>query len=240
MIRGWLALVLLTVSALPLCAISAELSPHDALYSLAKDGMVFGETRAQLKRNADNSYSYETASKATSLFKFFISDRIAEKTEWRWIDGILRPIAYYFDRRGGKKEKTIKLAFNWSVLKVKNDISGDVWSMSIEPGTYDKLSIYPDMMVGLRAGVKSFRYQVADGGKVKPYLFEVDGNETIETGIGKVDTIRVKRIHIRGTKKKKKTYIWFAPDRDYMPVRIDRTYNNDDLLRMEIKKYKTM
>ena len=105
----------------------SPLTAHDAIYSLSRSGMVFGETTAKLRAYDNDYYSYETYSKASALFRFFISDRITERTHWSVVDGQIRPVSYLFDRSGGKKEKSIKLSFNWSALKVKNDISGDVW-----------------------------------------------------------------------------------------------------------------
>ena len=61
-------------------------------------------------------------------------------------------------------------------------------------------------------------YQIADGGHLKTYTFEVIGDEVIETPLGKMDTIHIKRIR---EGKKRFTHIWLAKKWDYLIVKLE-------------------
>ena len=63
------------------------------------------------------------------------------------------------------------------------------------------------------------KYQVADGGRLKTYTFEVLGEETLDTPTGKLSTIKIKRLRNHG---KRVTYLWLAIDWNYMLVRLQQ------------------
>ena len=66
-------------------------------------------------------------------------------------------------------------------------------------------------------------YRVADGGKLKTYVFRYRGQHSISTPFGDVDTLVMERTRSGATRK---TTFWLAPSLDYLPVHIEHREGN--------------
>ncbi|MGD8630929.1 MAG: DUF3108 domain-containing protein, partial [Gammaproteobacteria bacterium] len=97
-------------------------------------------------------------------------------------------------------------------------------------GTLDKLASQLAMMLALRAGKTDMAFNIADDGKLREYRFKVVGKETLELPAGTFDTVKITRLR---DNNKRETYVWCAPELNYLPVRIwqrekdDREYQSD-------------
>ncbi|MDO3384558.1 DUF3108 domain-containing protein [Gilvimarinus sp. SDUM040013] len=137
----------------------------------------------------------------------------------------LRPLSYSYERTGLGRDRTAKLDFNWETGKVTNNVQDKPWKMKIEPGVLDKLSFQIQLQHDLIAGkTESLAYDIADGGRVKHYEFEIVGRETLETPLGKVDTVKIKRSRKDDDRV---TYAWMAPKYDYLLVRMQQEEGGD-------------
>jgi len=58
----------------------------------------------------------------------------------------------------------------------------------------------------------------ADGRGLTPFRFAVLGNEKLATPIGEIQTLHIAKV--RDGPEDKATDIWFAVDRDFLPVRV--------------------
>lgn len=139
------------------------------------------------------------------------------------------PLHYTYKRRGIGKNRDAELTFDWDKEIVTNNVQNISWKMDITQRVQDKLSYQLQIQQDLRAGEKKFVYQIADGGRLKEYGFEVIGEEVLETPLGKVDTIQVKRSR---DDDKRVTYAWLATDWDFLLVRMQqeekgKTYDID-------------
>jgi len=59
--------------------------------------------------------------------------------------------------------------------------------------------------------------------KLKQYRFEVVGEETLDTPLGKVTTIKVRRKE--NNNEEREIYAWFAKDFQYLLVRLQQEEN---------------
>jgi hypothetical protein len=102
--------------------------------------------------------------------------------------------------------------------------------MALPSGTLDKLTQQLAFVLDLSSGTQSRTYQVADGGKLKPYTYRVLGRQTLNTTLGRTQCIKVSR----AKRDQPPDYtLWFAPDFGYLPVRIVRQQGGEEF-RMEI------
>jgi hypothetical protein len=60
-------------------------------------------------------------------------------------------------------------------------------------------------------------YQVMSRGRVKDYIFEVLGEELLDTGVGRLKTLKVQRVR---DDSKRQTVLWMAPDWGFLIVKI--------------------
>ncbi len=230
---GWLLTSSLLYAEVPEQPV--EIPPFIAHYELLRnDNMKIGEVKRTATTQEDGATVFESYSKTTGLAALFIKDKITERTTFTLDSNTIQPQNYLYDRQGGKRARTAKLNFDWAKKSVSNAINGDAWKMEIPLGTQDKLSYQLQLMLDLQAGEKHFEYPVADGGILKHYRFILLGSETIDTPMGKLETIKLKRE--RAANSKRKTTIWFAKSLHYLPVRIKQGKSEDEFITLEIKK----
>lgn len=182
-------------------------------YVLTKGPLSLAEMTRKLYRNDAGHYVYESYSKPIGIARWFTDSTLLEKTEWIYHDDQLRPLHYLYDR-DGDKERLVKLTFDWDRMRVINDINHDPWTMNIPSGTLDKLLYHLAVMYDLARGEETLSYQVADGGTLKTYEFNKLKSETIETPLGKFETVKLERPGRRDT------ILWCAKELNYLPVRI--------------------
>jgi hypothetical protein len=143
--------------------------------------------------------------------------------------GQVIPLHYTYKRRGVGKNRDAELTFDWDKQTVTNNVQNTSWKMDITQRVQDKLSYQLQIQQDLRAGEKKFAYQIADGGRLKEYGFEVIAEESLATPLGKVATLQVKRSR---ENDERVTYAWLAEDWNFLLVRMQqeekgKTYDID-------------
>lgn len=146
--------------------------------------------------------------------------RIEEISQFDWNgDNIVQPRKYFYKRRGLGRNRDAELTFDWDAKRVINNVQGVSWGMDISKNVQDKLSYQIQLQRDLIAGRDNLVYQIADGGKLKQYRFEVVGEEVLDTPLGKVETVKVMRSRDDDDRA---TYAWLAKDWDFLLVRLQQ------------------
>ncbi|MBR9867299.1 MAG: DUF3108 domain-containing protein [Oceanospirillales bacterium] len=204
---------LLAVSAMPGHA-SELFKPFRAVYKAQWDmGISFGgDAVGVLKRDGDRWVS--------SLSAEALIARVNEFSEFTVQNQTVQPQHYEYHRKVIGGDKDAVLQFNWNTGTVLNDVAKKPWTMDVAPGTQDNLSYQMQLRLDLAAGKETLVYKVADGGKIKTYPFIKLGTETVTTAIGSFEAVKVQRD--RGTDSKRNTYIWFAPELDYIVIKLQQ------------------
>jgi len=203
---------------------------------LRNDNLKLGEVKRTTTVQPDGTIKFESHSKTTGLAALFIKDQIAEHSIFTLNHNTIQPLHYLYDRTGGKRAHTTKLDFDWPTKSIKNAIEGEEWNLEISQKTQDKLSYQLQLMLDLQAGLTTFSYPVADDGILKEYRFTLLGEETIQTSIGEIEAIKLKRE--RAADSKRKLTIWFAKSLRYLPVRIKQGKDDKAFITLEIKQTK--
>ncbi len=129
------------------------------------------------------------------------------------------PLIYTYKRRGVGRNRDAELNFDWDNQNVINKVQNTRWKMDIAQKVQDKLSYQLQLQQDLLDGETKFVYQIADGGRLKAYGFEVVGEETLSTPLGKVETVKVKRSR---ENDERATYAWLAKKYNYLLVRMQQ------------------
>lgn len=130
----------------------------------------------------------------------------------------MQPSDYRYRQELDEADNT-QVRFDWAEAKAYTTSGGVTWAQPIEPDTQDRLSQQLLVRLHLAQGRQTMEYQVADGGKLKLYRFQVIGEERVKTPYGHLQCLKVARS--KGSRPPEYT-IWFAPQLDYLPVRIER------------------
>lgn len=226
-----LLLVLVTLlAAAPLPAADNPLKPFRADYTLEQDDDVIATTQLSLTSIGDNLWRYRSFSEPTGWLGTMLGVSVTQESEWSWNDHI-RPSRYRYDRTG--KAKHVHMQFDWEKMKVTNVVNGDPWQMDIPDGTQDKLSINLALMAHLAQSQSDISFPVADGGRLKTYDFKIVGQESINTSLGLINTIKISR-NKRG-RKDRQAMLWLSPELGYLPVRIEKADKDDEIATLNIQ-----
>ncbi|MES9852581.1 MAG: DUF3108 domain-containing protein [Candidatus Thiodiazotropha sp. L084R] len=215
----WL-LGLILISPLSLSAVASEvLEPFSAVFKVKRNIIPLG--RLTLKFDLDQSgmaYTYTAHTQPGILAGIFSRHEVIEESSGIIHEGQIIPDHYTYKDWDENSENSV-IKFNWpnqSAATTSHDIT---WSQNITNGTQDKLSQQLQVRVHLALGKQEISYQVADGGKLKRYHFQVVGEELVETDDGTYHCLRVERS--KASRESDYT-IWFATELGYLPIKIER------------------
>lgn len=233
-----LILLLLLTSTAPFAAEIEEVAEEaeklpipsfEAKYKVHRGGLTIGEAQRRLYQK-DETWVFESSSRTTGFAALFIKDTITERSHAYYQNGRMLPQSYLYQREGGKREREVKLRFDWSQQRVINSINDDPWVMKIPEGTLDKFLYQLQMMIDLEKQ-QPLNYQVADGGKLKQYHIDIIGSERLKTPLGEFDTVILKR-----RDDKRQTTMWCAENLHYLPLKITQIEKDGAEYRAEISQ----
>src|SRR5450830_326952 len=141
---------------------------------------------------------------------------------------------HYLYQFGDKKNKTFSADFDWEHNQLKlHGVNGDQ-ILELPEGTQDLLSfMYQFMFV---APLQNMQLSITNGKKISTYVYSFEGEETIETEMGKLATIHLMRV---GAEGEKKTELWLALDYQYVPVKIRETEKQGKVYELLASSLKT-
>lgn len=182
----------------------------------------------ELKQQADGRW----------FLRFDIDSWVAglkERSLFEWAtNGQARTQHYEFHRTGLAPDRHMVVEFDWDEGRASNTLNDNPpWRMDIPEGTLDKLNATLQIRADLLNGKSVLSYDVADGGKLKNFSFTTEGVQTINTPVGKLKTLVVKRLR---KNKDRETYTYYAVDWDYVLVRITQKEPNGDQATVDIQQ----
>lgn len=156
------------------------------------------------------------------LYRFdvdsFIAD-IREATYFRWEDDRVVPNIYRYSLEGMMiPDRHRSIDFNHADNRVSGDYEGDEVNYTVPADALDPMGYQLQLRQDLKNGLTEMKYEVVDKRHLETSRFGVVGEDVLETKLGMVKTLKVEKI--RAPKKKRTTLMWFAPDWDYLLVRL--------------------
>ncbi len=190
------------------------LEPIKASYSAAMDkGLSINGTATRTLRQQDDG---------TWLYQFnvdsFVAD-IRESLQFRWDQGRVVPLEYRYSLEGFLiSDRSRAMNFNYGADSVSGSFDGDSFTMHLPSGALDPLGFQLQLRQDLKAGKTTMDYAVADEGDYDHDRFAVIGTETQSSPFGPLKTVKVEKV--RNDDSKRQTLMWFAPELDYLLVRL--------------------
>jgi hypothetical protein len=206
-----------------------ELAGFHAEYRL-KYSVLRGEVFLDLTADEEGgTYIYEVRTTARGLAKVFVRNTAVERSTFRVTDTGLRPLHYLLDDGSGKEENRTDIRFDWDEGIAYSKHEGESFMIPIQDDTLDRLSADILVIMELRAGRTPDTYAIADGEEIDIYGFEALGEEEVEVEAGTFRALKFKRQRDGSSRS---TLIWYAPDADYLPVRIEQQKNGKTVVTM--------
>ncbi len=137
-------------------------------------------------------------------------------------NGVLRVQSYKHNRRNLGDRHNRDLLFDWKANTVSDALRPEQDALALEFPVYDKVSYQEQFRLDLikNPAQTRFEYQTTDGQSTKLYAFDRVAEDTIETPLGTLSTVKFKRD--RGPDSSRETYIWFAKDLGYLLAQLDQ------------------
>ena len=208
------------------------IKPFIAKYDLLKKSDSVGEATRQLNYPDELSANYRYKTEAS----WFIFSDVREETSITKVnDSKITPTHYLFERKGTGRDKK----YEWT-YDVENDFASDLkkekkLNITFPEKIQDKLSYQLQLRLDLiiNSSQELYTYPViSTSGAIKDYTFVNEGEKIITLPYGEIKTVKLKR----ETKDKKKiTYAWFAPDLNYLLVKLSQIKNGKEQFSAELK-----
>ena len=200
-----------------------EIPPQESLLSAPKDFKAkYEATLAGINIKATSQLN--TLDNGRRELRFTAKSWVAnieESSQFEWNkQGQLIPLHYEYHRTGFGRDRHAILSFDWAGFKVTNNVQNKPWQMDVPAGALDKLSAQLQLRQDLVNSRPLSTYQIADGGKLKTYSYIILGEEILETPLGKLNTVKIRRE--KNNHGKRSTTLWLAKDWDYLLVKLHR------------------
>lgn len=208
-------LLLLHGLLLPCLAQSADfaLYPFTATYSTALNGMPLGfDLKITLEPVKDNHWKIALNAGSAGL-------RLQESSVFAWQGCQATPLAYRYEFRGYGIDRKLWLDFDHVRRVATGESRRGPVSYALPADATDDLSLSFGARCRLLQGAEEATFPVATTTGVKAFRYRLDGRETIRTGLGKLDAIRIIRVREGGSKRR--STLWIAPSLDHMLVKVE-------------------
>jgi len=114
-------------------------------------------------------------------------------------------------------KKTEKLTYDYKAGTAKYKSKKKKRKVALKNDQLNRLSYQIQLRRDLINGKSPLEYQVISRGRLKIYKFEIQGEETLETPLGNIKAVKVKRIRKDNDRE---TLLWFAPQWNYLLVQL--------------------
>lgn len=210
------------------CAMSKDLVPFTSNFVAYHKGSDVGRATLALKPIEPEQFVLTYAS---SVSKFFLSDRRYETSVFTVKEDSLVPITYQYKREGTGRNKQLMLKFNsQDNLITVNDSSEMEWNNEL-----DNQLFRVDLPYRLAKGEREFSYDFINyRGEKRRYVFATLETESLSLPYGQLDAIKVK---IDRNSSKRVTYAWFSPDLDYSLVRLQQFKDGKEQGEIKLIEY---
>lgn len=211
-----LLITLLTVLLMPATATAVSIpapTAFSASYSATINGKSLGG-HAQRTLKSEGQGQYSLTLKAGALI-----GNSEESSRFLWQNGTLYPLEYSNQRKVVFRSRRERYAFDWKNKQFSVTRKGATTVYPLMPGTIDALTLDLVIKHDLSQGLKEMNYLLADDDGVSTQRYAVQGEDMLDTPLGKLATLRVKRVR---EASKRQTTLWFARDYDWLPVKLQQ------------------
>lgn len=180
---------------------------------------------------SDASYSIHSQTQAKGVASLFFGN-LVQKSEGAVTDQGLKPHFYSY-QYGNDSKKLQTATFNWDEGLLNLHYNKGERTVSLPEGTQDFLSFMYQFMFS--PPLEHMQIVMTNGKKLGTYDYSFEGEEIINSKLGKLSTVHLMRSSI----DEEKTEIWLATEYQYLPVRILKTEKNGTVIEQLVVNIRT-
>jgi hypothetical protein len=220
----------LAVSAAVSAADADELRPYQATYKGIWQGMTVAFSELKLEHSGD-SWTYSSRSTPRGIGR--LASGVFPPRQVSVVrvgaEGV-QPQSY--QSSGGERARATDLTYDWQTHRVTGTYEGAPVDLPLTHEVQDDASVQLALMVELLAGRTPSRFLMIDRSVTREYQFARDGEATLHTPLGAVPTVVYRA---QKANSPRITRFWCAPDRGYIPLKVEQTKGDDVQWTMEIQ-----
>jgi hypothetical protein len=224
---------LLAACALVTTAQADTLRPYEASYAGIWHGLTVAVSTLKLEQTGD-TWTYSSRSEPRGIGR--IASGVFPPRQVSVVrvgaDGV-EPQSY--ESEGGDAARRIELKYDWQGRRVTGSYEGTAVDLPLTPQVQDDASVQLALMAELLAARTPQSFQLIDKKSVRAYQLTRDGEATIQTPMGPLQTVVYKA---QKAYSPRVTRFWCAPSRGYIPLRVQQKRGEDIEWTMEILSLK--
>ncbi|MEM7422060.1 MAG: DUF3108 domain-containing protein, partial [Pseudomonadota bacterium] len=198
----------------------------EASYDIYKGSMRVGKMQVSLKKTQDEVI-YQSSTKPVGMAALFLGNQtITDRSTLKLIDDRYHAVEFIHDMPDSDKNRNEYYLFDWENKTASVKYKDRNNELTIPEHTFDNYSAQLLLMRAPKDENATNTFSVISKGRLKEYIYQLEGNEAIDTKVGKFDANKFVR---RKDNDKKTTYYgWYAEKLNYIPVKLDK-YENGKL-----------
>ena len=193
------------------------LSEFSAQYTVLHKSDPVGTAIRELSYQADGTINYHYKTEVEWLI---FSQTRSETSVLTIKNNKVTPQHYIYTREGTGKDKRYEWRYNAATGKAQDIERQRDHQVDFSNNLQDKLSYHLQHRLNLMINANQTHYiypVINTSGSIKEYDYQYDGEEELILPYGLIKTIRFKR---EVKEKERITYAWFAPELDYLLVKL--------------------
>ncbi|WP_258806565.1 DUF3108 domain-containing protein [Pseudidiomarina sp. CB1] len=229
----FLSLSLLLVSSVAVAVEKQpELSTYDARYEVQRGGSNYGEALRTLVRDDSGRYQLENETEISFLF---LSDVRRYDSTFGFSDGRVEPQTFAFKRSGTGRNKGIRVRFDTAAKQVIDVEAEAPLPVTWHAGLLDEASMLEQLRYELQhTDAQDFSFQIIDDkGSNDLQKFRRGAIEQLSLPYGDIAALKVERVR---ESKKRETIYWFAPELDYVLVKMQQRKEGDEVATLLLQQ----
>lgn len=223
---GLLALAALAASG----ARADELKPFKASYAWIWGKFTVAVTTLKLEKTG-HTWTYTSRSEPRGIGRMYPQRPRTVSVLEVTAEGV-RPLSYQASDGTSSGKRSIDVKYDWDKLRITGVYEGTAVDLPLTPEVQDDSSLQIAIMVDLLRGKVPDHFMNLEKNSVREYRYQRVGAETIETALGSEST------EIYTSQKAYSPRInsyWCAPDRGYIPLRVQQKKGDDVEWTMQIE-----
>jgi len=195
--------------------------PFDALYDVYASGAVVGQFSYKVSRSNNdvnsNDFMLESTMQPSGLGQLLASGPLLQLSHFTIKNGRVVPHSYQ-ETRPGEDQPDSKINFDWDGMTVELP---DGETLPIPQRPLDPASAPLQVIMTPPSAERNLTVNVVSRKGTRLHTFKLTGESELETAIGTIRTLEI-REQSQGAEPSDFVQIWLAPDRGFVPVKIER------------------
>lgn len=213
-----------------------SIEPFEARFAVSRNGSEAGTMQMRLSETEAGRFEFHSATRARGGMAGFLGASIDEHSQLRHDGQAWETLAYRYQQDLGvrKRRRSLERGVDGSWREVDGRRQ---WQYRAEGPLLDRHAVILAIADALREDASEGRvlaFQVADKGEVETWRFRVGPPETLKTGLGPIEAVRVERLREHA---RRQTISWHAADYAWLPVQAEQKESDGESILSVLNGY---